>query len=128
MDHEERIKEKTSSLFQSYLELTGFSGNLSISDFLVLRKEAMEEVRKEDILCKNRKKDREEEKKENRERAISSANTGHSDRPVPKTPVSVISSIETSTQSSASLPDPDSEENKEEDDYEILRRMEDPWN
>ena len=111
MDHEERIKEKTSSLFQSYLELTGFSGNLSISDFLVLRKEAMEEVRKEDILCKNKREDR---KEESGERTISSANSGHPDHPMPKT--------------SASVPDSDSEENKEEDDYEILRRMEDPWN
>ena len=127
MSDENTIREKTSVLFNAYLELSGFSGELSVSDFLSLRKTAREELREDGGVQKKIKK-----------------------MPAEKTKADLHREKSTSVLSSTSVFNPDSslasntassvygEKKKEaeegndgevkKDDYEILREMEDPWN
>lgn len=131
MPHDENeLRDKTAEILDAYIELTGYSGGISIDDFLHIRKEAEEELKYNIRPHTGRISKRQTEKSAGIDRQAPVAPVKKTVPEAPKTPAAAVEPekpkhpafqvVDTSEEPEESTTEPD--------DYEILRQMEDPWN
>ena len=134
---ESKVRDKTGDILDAYLELTGFCGELGISDFLLIRKEAIDELKTQNLSARSVKYlPAKRAETVNTAAGRSQARAPERKEPEDKKPVQVPAkpSFHVIEGSAVKTPEPQpeaeetSDQAPEPDDYEILRQMEDPWN
>ena len=122
---EDRIRSQTAVILEAYRELTGFDIIPDVSEFIAFRREAVNELA-EDMPKKKvplQKRPVQAPRRENPVRTEQNA-----PKPVKQEKKPPAAGRQQEPKKPEKHTEPEDREEKEMTDYEILRRIKDPWN